>query len=228
LGGYKYGVIHLYSGFLLLLKERLLRHDLALIFDGKVEAIKKNLNEGQILNTVNLDKALKRLESYVGVEFSKDDLCIIRAMQKTRNEFEHYRVKKNQYFLWKTILDFLNLIDFFMRENLSINIEKVISSSRLANKIHTIDSIWRRESESRIQEIVNLVEEDFFDEYNSAYDFLVKTIDICQLIAVKEEVSNLNSEVRRRLFSDRWMQRLTEALDYTAFLSLVRYNSSNL
>jgi hypothetical protein len=37
LSGYKYGLIHLFSGFLLLLKEQLSRHAPELIFKGKLD-----------------------------------------------------------------------------------------------------------------------------------------------------------------------------------------------
>jgi hypothetical protein len=58
---YKYGVIHLFSGFLLLLKERLSRHVPELIFKGKISEVKQKIAKGRTPNTVDLDEALERL-----------------------------------------------------------------------------------------------------------------------------------------------------------------------
>ncbi|MGD1927823.1 MAG: hypothetical protein ACFB12_02850 [Leptolyngbyaceae cyanobacterium] len=106
--GYKYGVIHLFSGFLLLLKERLFRHVPELIFKGKISEAKKKIATGKAPNTVGLDEALERLEFGPRVVFSEDNLNIIRSIQKTRNEFEHYKVSVNKHYLWKNVSFFCN------------------------------------------------------------------------------------------------------------------------
>jgi hypothetical protein len=46
---YKYGVLNLFSGFLLLLKERLSRHMPELIFKGNLKDIKTKLSSGKFL-----------------------------------------------------------------------------------------------------------------------------------------------------------------------------------
>jgi hypothetical protein len=58
---YKYGVLNLFSGFLLLLKERLYRHMPELIYKGSLKDIKTQLNSGKTPNTVDLDEALEKL-----------------------------------------------------------------------------------------------------------------------------------------------------------------------
>ncbi|MGF1524520.1 MAG: hypothetical protein ACFBSF_19530 [Leptolyngbyaceae cyanobacterium] len=77
---YKYGVLHLFSGFLLLLKERLSHHMTGLIFEGRMEDVRRKLDKGKELNTVNLDEALERLEIGPKVVFSESDAKIIRKI----------------------------------------------------------------------------------------------------------------------------------------------------
>ena len=151
LNGYKYGVIHLFSGFLLLLKERLSRHLPELIFKGKLNDVKRKLSSGKTPNTVDLDEALEKLEMAPKVIFSEDELSVIRSIQEIRNQFEHYKVSINKYHLWKNISKFLELIDKFLVHELQINLETSAESFELQNKIHTIDSVWKRVDRKRRQ-----------------------------------------------------------------------------
>ncbi len=155
LSGYKYGVIHLFSGFLLLLKERLYRHLPELIFKGRLNDVKQKLSSDKTPNTIDLDEALERLEASPKVVFSKDELDVIRSIQEIRNQFEHYKVAINKYLLWKNISKFLELIDKFLVNELQINIETSAEGLELQRKIHTIDSIWKRVDRKRRQEWKN-------------------------------------------------------------------------
>lgn len=141
---YKYGILHLFSGFLLLLKERLSRHIPELIFKGKLSDVKDKLQKGKTPNTVDLDEAIERLEIGPRVEFSPNELKTIRGMQKYRNQFEHYKVEANKYQLWATITDFLGIIDRFLAEELQVNIEDSAGSFELSQKIQSIESVWER------------------------------------------------------------------------------------
>jgi hypothetical protein len=152
MNGYKYGVLHLFSGFLLLLKERLSRHLPELIFKGRVNEVKQKLSAGKTPNTVDLDEALERLEIGPKVMFSEDELKVIRTVQDIRNQFEHYKVSINRYLLWKNISKFLELIDKFLIDELQINIEASPESIDLQQKIQTIDSIRKRVEQQRRKE----------------------------------------------------------------------------
>ena len=143
LSGYKYGVIHLFSGFLLLLKEKLFRGSPILIFRGNPDAVERKLSLGKILKTVGLEEALEKLELKLspGVVFSKDELGVIKSIQDIRNQFEHYQVSKiNRFQLWENISKFLELVDKFLVNELQISIETSSESLELQQKIHTIDS----------------------------------------------------------------------------------------
>jgi len=152
MSGYKYGVLHLFSGFLLLLKERLSRHLPELIFKGKFTEVKQKVASGKTPNTVDLDEALEKLEIAPKVTFSEDELKVIRNIQEIRNQFEHYKVSTNKHRLWANISKFLELIDNFLVKELQVNIEASSESLKLQSKIHTIDSIWKRIDEQRRQE----------------------------------------------------------------------------
>ena len=152
ISGYKYGVLHLFSGFLLLLKERLSRHVPELIFKGKLNEVKQKLSSGKSLNTIDLDEALEKLEMAPKVVFSKDELEVIRRIQEIRNQFEHYKVSINKYLLWENLSKFLELIDKFLVQELQVNIETSSESLKLKQKIHTIDSVWKRIERQRKKE----------------------------------------------------------------------------
>lgn len=132
---YKYGITNLFSGFLLLLKERLSRHIPELIFTGKISDVKQKLQTGKrIPTTVDLDEALERLEIGPKVVFSEDEIEVIRKIQDFRNQFEHYKVTANKYQLWAEITKFLDVIEGFLLDELGIEIEKYSKESKLLQK----------------------------------------------------------------------------------------------
>ncbi|MEG4344364.1 hypothetical protein QUB70_13875 [Microcoleus sp. A003_D6] len=142
---YKYGVLNLFSGFLLLLKERLFRHMPELIYKGSLKDIKNKLSSGKIPNTVDLDEALERLEIGPKFAFSEQDVKLIRYVQDVRNKFEHYKISvDNKYELWSNLSKFLELIDNFLVEQLHISIERSPEALKIKEKIHKIDSVWER------------------------------------------------------------------------------------
>jgi hypothetical protein len=145
-------VLNLFSGFLLLLKERLSRHLPELTFKGKVNEVRQKLSAGKTLNTVDLDEALERLEIGPRVMFSKDELEVIRTVQEIRSQFEHYKVSINRHLLWKNVSKFLELIGRFLFNELQVNIEASPKNIDLQKKIHTIDSIRKRVEEQRRKE----------------------------------------------------------------------------
>lgn len=145
---YKYGILHLFSGFLLLLKECLYSHMPELIFTGKLNDIRQK--KKKVPHTVDLDEALERLEIGPRVTFTDDELKTIRKMQEFRNQFEHYQVSVNKYELWSNISSFLKLVDKFLTQELQINIEESTENLALIGKIHQIEAIWNRIESQRV------------------------------------------------------------------------------
>jgi hypothetical protein len=149
ISSYKYGVLHLFSGFLLILKERLSRHLPELIFKGKITEVKQKIASGKPLNTIDFDETLERLEASPKVIFSEGELKVIRTIQDIRNQFEHYKVSTNKYRLWTNISKFLELIDNFLIRELQVNLGTSAKSLEVQQKIHTIDSVWKRIDQER-------------------------------------------------------------------------------
>lgn len=150
---YKYGVLNLFSGFLLLLKERLSRHRQELIFKGTLKDIKNKISSGKIPNTVDLDEALEKLEIGPKFEFSERDVKLIRYVQDVRNKFEHYKISANKYELWSNLSKFLALIDKFLVEELHITIENSQEAVEIQEKVHKIDSVWERTQKERRRQL---------------------------------------------------------------------------
>lgn len=141
---YKYGILHLFSGFLLLLKERLRRHLDASIFKGQTREVRRKIERGEIPNTVDLDEALERLALGPRVEFSDSELKTIRKIQNFRNLFEHYKFSASRYELWASISEFLVLIDRFLVEEIGLTLEEVAGESDLIERIKSIEAVWER------------------------------------------------------------------------------------
>ncbi len=141
---YKYGTLHLFSGFLLLLKERLYRHHTELIFRGDIKDTKAKLANNKVPTTVDLDEALERLEIGPLFNFSKNEVVIIRRIQDYRNKFEHYSVSTNKYELWVNIIKFLDIVDRFLLDQLNIDLGSATNEGQLIEKIRRIESVHDR------------------------------------------------------------------------------------
>jgi hypothetical protein len=158
---FKYGITNLFSGFLLLLKERLSRHIPELIFMGRLSEIKQKLQSGKrIPVTVDLDEALERLEIGPKVTFTQDEIEVIRKIQDFRNQFEHYKITANKYQLWAEISKFLDIIEKFLRHELGIELEKYSKESKL---LHKKAGIIRQ----TVVKYESAIEKEVFDVLNS-------------------------------------------------------------
>ncbi|MGB3536259.1 MAG: hypothetical protein WBA13_22425 [Microcoleaceae cyanobacterium] len=186
---YKYGVLHLFSGFLLLLKERLRYHGQELIFEGKMEEVRKKLKHGKEPNTVNLDEALERLEIGPRVTFSEADTKIIRKMQGYRNRFEHYNFSANKFELSKTIINFIDLIDRFLINELKIDITStsLTIDPEIRIKVQLIESVYRRITEQRKRELMAIGEEKLRKFNRNREKILEELEDTASYFAFEEE-----------------------------------------
>lgn len=185
---YKYGVLHLFSGFLLLLKQRLAYHMTELIFEGRIEEIRKKLENGKELNTVNLDEALNRLEIGPKVTFSEADTRIIRKVQGYRNRFEHYKFSANKFEINKAIIDFIDLTDRFLINELKIDITSASlkTDPEIRVKVLSIESVYRRMTEKRKRELLAIGAEKL-RKFKRNRKNILQELDIASYIACKEE-----------------------------------------
>jgi hypothetical protein len=144
---YKYGVLHLFSGFLLLLKQRLYMHVPELIFKGTLQDIKRKLAKNEIPNTIDFDEIIEKLTYGPRFVFTDSEMDSIRKMQKFRNRFEHYTSDGNKFELWSVVSEFLKIIEKFMREEIGIIIEDSTSEYLLIKKIQFIEPVLERARE---------------------------------------------------------------------------------
>jgi rRNA maturation protein Nop10 len=185
---YKYGVLHLFSGFLLLLKERLSHHMPELIFEGRIVEVKKKLDKGKEPNTVNLDEALERLEIGPKVIFSESDTELIRKIQKYRNQFEHYKLSVNKFEINKVIIDFIDLIDRFLIKELKIDITSTSlnTNPEVRAKVLSIESVYRRMTGKRKRDLMKLGEQKL-KEFQDNREKILQELDREAYIGYKEE-----------------------------------------
>jgi molecular chaperone GrpE (heat shock protein) len=185
---YKYGVLHLFSGFLLLLKERLRYHMQELIFEGKIEEVRRKIENGKELNTVNLDEALNRLEIGPKVTFSETDTKLIRKMQGYRNRFEHYKFSANKFELNKTIIDFIDLIDRFLINELKIDITSTSLNTdpEVRAKVLSIESVYKRMTEKRKLKLMSIGAEKL-KKFKRNRKEILEDLDTTLYISCKEE-----------------------------------------
>lgn len=159
---YKYGIIHLFAGFLLLLKEKLSRDTPKLIyrdFPKKSERLNQHLNQGIRPSTVDLHSALERLKQLDNIQnrvnFTEPDMSVIEKIQDYRNTFEHYKIESIKILeLKNVIISFIDLIDRFLTEHLEINITSLDLSPEIRVKILSIKTFYDRmvkESENEIK-----------------------------------------------------------------------------
>ena len=185
---YKYGVLHLFSGFLLLLKERLSYHIPELVFQGKMEDVRRKLGAGNEPYTVNLDEALERLEIGPKEVFSESDIKLIRKVQKYRNRFEHYKFSANKFELNKVIIDFIDLIDRFLINELKIDIasDPLNTNPEIRAKVLSIESVYKRMTDKREREL-RAIGEEKLKRFQSNRESILRNLDEEAYIAYKEE-----------------------------------------
>lgn len=177
---YKYGILHLFAGFVLVLKEKLARDTPILIYTDsikKLDKVNNQLAQGIIPKTVNFDEVLKRLSELDNINnrvlFTESDMAVIREIQNYRNVFEHYKINNiNISELKKVIILFIDLIDRFLNEHLQINISSIDLPSETRVKIQSIKSIYDRMVEESKREVQALGEEKVKEFKKTRVSFL--------------------------------------------------------
>ncbi|HEV2698122.1 MAG TPA: hypothetical protein VGU90_09035 [Terriglobales bacterium] len=86
---HKYAVLHLFSGLLLILKERLRREHPSLVFKDVTDAGKSGAK------TIDFDELIARLEACANVTLGDRRKKLLRKAQQVRNALEHYEFELN-------------------------------------------------------------------------------------------------------------------------------------
>lgn len=129
---HKYAILHLFSGLVLLLKERLRREHHSLIFKNVTDAWKPDAK------TVDFDEVITRLEACACVTFDDKAKRTLRTAQGLRNLIEHYEVTIDIRQAQAVIGDLSELAYLFMRDELDVRLEN-----------HVEAEVWDRMQELR-------------------------------------------------------------------------------
>jgi hypothetical protein len=132
LASHKYAILHLFSGLILLFKERLRREHPSLIFVD-VKNVGK-LDE----KTVDFDEVINRLRYCAGVVFDEKAWNTLRDARKLRNQIEHYEPTINVRYTQKIIGDLSEVAYIFMIDKLGVHLEEYVEAE-----------IWERMQELR-------------------------------------------------------------------------------
>src|SRR5665213_2704851 len=90
----KYAILHLFSGVLLILKERVRREHWALIFANPTNANKEKYLKGEF-NSVNFDQLITLIKDVCGVQIPEDDEKALVKLRNERNRAEHFEFQAN-------------------------------------------------------------------------------------------------------------------------------------
>jgi formylmethanofuran dehydrogenase subunit E len=113
-GAHKFGLSDIYTGVLLLLKERLRRTSPALI----LQPTKKMPNK-----TVDFNELLKRLETDAGVTLDATDRAMLEAVRDLRNAVEHAEVSLTLSEAEQMIAGMTSFAYLFARDELGVALE---------------------------------------------------------------------------------------------------------
>lgn len=142
---HKYAILHLFSGLVLLLKERLKREHHTLIFKDVKEAAKPSAK------TIDFDEVVSRLEACAGVTFDDKAKKTLRTAQGIRNLIEHYEVTIDVRQAQAIIGDISELACLFMRDELGVRLEDHVEVE-VWDRMQELQKIAARLKEEEIAE----------------------------------------------------------------------------
>ena len=129
---HKYAILHLFSGVLLLLKERLRREHPSLIFVDVKDVGKPDAK------TVDFDEVISRLEACAGVILVEKARKTLRSARRLRNLIEHYEPTIDVRHAQAVIGGLSEWAYLFMLDELGVHLEE-----------HVEPEVWDRMQELR-------------------------------------------------------------------------------
>lgn len=149
----KYALLHVFSGTLLVLKERLRRGHPSLIFKDVADSPKLDpkTKEERVPKTVDFDEVLRRLEGAVGVAIAQTDRETLRKVQEERNRLEHYDAQLDLSRVDSLVGQLVDFLERFLHDELQ---EPLLShlSTEAGGKVGALKSIAERARERRLAE----------------------------------------------------------------------------
>lgn len=142
---HKYAILHLFSGLVLLLKERLRREHHSLIFKDLREAWKPNAK------TVDFEEVITRLEACACVVLDERAKRTLRTAQGLRNLIEHYELTIDVRQAQAIIGDLSELAYLFLRDELGVRLEDHVEAE-VWDRMQELQRISARLKEEEIAE----------------------------------------------------------------------------
>lgn len=139
LQAHKYALIHIFSGTLLILKERIRREHPSLIY--------KDPKGG---NTIDFNTTLERLEHCANLKLDETSKRLLQRVQKKRNELEHYEVQLYLSDVNKWVGELVQFLDRFLKEELQASLLDHISSFA-AHQVADLAGIAKRLERERLE-----------------------------------------------------------------------------
>ena len=110
---YKYALLNLFSGVLLILKERISRVNPSAIF------VKGN-------KTLGFDEVIEKIESVAGVKLSPQEVNLLRKVRNLRNKIEHHQFEVDRRETDLLVGELASFVCLFLRDHLGIPLENHI------------------------------------------------------------------------------------------------------
>jgi len=170
---YKYAILHLFSGMLLLLKERLARIRPSLVFEDESQCGKPGAQ------TTSYHKTIKRLEEN-GVTIDPRKRIILNEIRDLRNAIEHYEVHLTLERTKQVISELTAFIYIFCIDELQFNVDDRLSEQALT-RFYNLKEIGDRLYEDAIASANADAEAD--DAYFQAFEDKYAAMTVDELLA---------------------------------------------
>jgi hypothetical protein len=116
----KYSLVHLSSGFELVLKQKLAQQHWTLLFEDVKNANRKDYESGNF-QSVNFESLLKRLENISNIKLPTKHIIHLKELRKRRNRIEHFHCKELENAAISLISKVLSIVLDFIKDHFDIN-----------------------------------------------------------------------------------------------------------
>lgn len=160
---HKYAILHLWSGTLLILKERLRMIDPELVY------VRPQKPGEMRRKTVDFDQALDRLQSN-GVQIAPQKLTVLRTIQNIRNGVEHFDLTLDLEEAKAVIAEIVGFLHAFCIDELNLYIEDRLSESA-QSRLWELDEVSGKLMEIMAETAARDAEADraYFREFAEQY-----------------------------------------------------------
>ncbi len=134
---YKYALMHIFSGTLLILKERVRREHSAFIY--------KDLKSG---GTIDFGTTLERLEHIADLKLDAQARRLLERVQKKRNELEHYEAQLYVKEVDRWVGSLVEFLDRFLKEELGASLLDHVSA-HAAHQVAELAGVAKRLKEEQ-------------------------------------------------------------------------------